>query len=606
MYIIGTSGHIDHGKTSLIMALTGTDCDRLPEEKARGMTIDIGFAGIDYAGFGMVGIIDVPGHERFIRNMVAGAWGIDVGLLVVAVDDGWMPQTEDHFRVLAAIGVERLIVVLNKTDIADDETIEMVEAEITERLKGTPYEGSEMCRVSSKTGSGIAELKALILKNLKKLQKAQDSGKPYLFVDRVFASKGYGTVVTGTLKNGAFKRDEDVTVLPLKKGARIKRIESHGAVLGEGGPAQRTALNLSGVSAEELRRGHIICGRNFFTETREFYARIELFDEGRGTRNNSGIEVLAGTSDLKGKLIFTGEINGRSVNARIRLDGPCHLFPGEKFVITAPGGFRILGGGTVLKTGAAGRASRSVFMAELAGLRDFSPRGILSFIVISSGWISRDRLEAGLPYARKWIEKTLAELSDAGAIKPAGDYVLSPGFMSAKVESLTAMVEKGSGLNIRELSDSAGIDVDLCRILVELAGDSWIEKDGKYFSSKNISEDDLSADRKDLLDGVYEKGAAGVEIDRLADDPIKKKIRELVRLGFLVSLDGNIVYHKKTYEGMKKNVMALFESRDKLTVPEAKDATGLSRKYVIPLLNKIESEGLIKRLGDFRIKSGRG
>jgi selenocysteine-specific elongation factor len=178
MYIVGTSGHIDHGKTSLIMALTGTDCDRLPEEKSREMTIDIGFASIEYPRFGTVSIIDVPGHERFIRNMVAGAWGIDCALLVVAVDDGWMPQTEDHFRVLQLVGVERIMVVLNKIDAADEDMISFVEEEVRDKLKDTEFEGADIVRVSAKTGTGIEELREKIVENLRKLPKVADAEKP--------------------------------------------------------------------------------------------------------------------------------------------------------------------------------------------------------------------------------------------------------------------------------------------------------------------------------------------------------------------------------------------------------------------------------------------
>ena len=262
MYIVGTSGHIDHGKTSLIRALTNIDCDRLPEEKSREMTVDIGFANIEYPKFGTVSIIDVPGHERFIRNMVVGAWGIDLALLVVAVDDGWMPQTEDHFRVLSLLGIERIVTVLNKIDMADEEMIDYVTAEVQDRLSGSRYADADIVRVSSKTGDGIAELRDVILNNLRRLTHAADAHKPYLFVDRVFASKGYGTIVTGTLKNGTFRDEDAVTLLPLARESRIKKIESHYHELAEGVPSQRTALNLTGVSSDELSRGDIVV-KNF-------------------------------------------------------------------------------------------------------------------------------------------------------------------------------------------------------------------------------------------------------------------------------------------------------------------------------------------------------
>lgn len=320
MYIVGTSGHIDHGKTSLIVALTGTDCDRLPEEKERAMTIDIGFASMDYPRFGTVSIIDVPGHERFIRNMVAGAWGIDLALLVVAVDDGWMPQTEDHFRVLDLLGVERIIAVLNKIDLADEEMISFVEEEVREKIDATRFAGADLVKVSSKTLSGIEELKEVIVANLRQLSRISDARKPYLFIDRVFGSKGHGTVITGTLKNGQFHEEDTVTILPIHEEARIKRIESHYHVQHEGTPSQRTALNLASISMSKLKRGYLVCRENFFTESDDLIVRVQLLDEKRQIRNNQGIEILIGTTAVKGKIILMSDGEGTVFPARIRLE----------------------------------------------------------------------------------------------------------------------------------------------------------------------------------------------------------------------------------------------------------------------------------------------
>lgn len=287
MYIVGTSGHIDHGKTSLIRALTGIDCDRLPEEKEREMTIDIGFASIDYPRFGTVSIIDVPGHERFIRNMVAGAWGVDIALLVIALDDGWMLQTEDHFRVLQLLGIERIIVVINKIDLGDEEMIEMAKNEIRERLEHTKYCEADIVPVSSKSGVGIEILKEAIITNLRKLSKAPDSDKPYLFIDRVFSPRGVGAVITGTLKNGVFKDNDSVTVLPLKREVKIKKIESHYRELQEGIPSQRTALNLSNITQDDRSRTHPPIRKH----SKPFLLKV-LIKSFRCPKNSSGIFKL--------------------------------------------------------------------------------------------------------------------------------------------------------------------------------------------------------------------------------------------------------------------------------------------------------------------------
>ncbi|TFH39511.1 MAG: selenocysteine-specific translation elongation factor, partial [Chrysiogenales bacterium] len=302
MYVIGTSGHIDHGKTTLIQSLTGIDCDRLPEEKEREMTIDIGFAHLDLPGFGTVSFSDVPGHERFIRNMVAGAWGVDLGLLVVAADDGWMPQTEDHFSVLQLLGIERIIAAIAKTDLVDTARTGEVERQVRERLDGTPYEGADIVMVSARTGDGVDVLKGAIESNLKQLSGARDTGKPYMYIDRVFASKGYGTVVTGTLRNGTLHENDTVFIHPGAREARIKRIESHYNAAAEGAPSRRTALNLSGVPSESIMRGHILYRKDFFTPSRDILARVRMLDPAKEPGNNRGVEVLIGTASVRGRL----------------------------------------------------------------------------------------------------------------------------------------------------------------------------------------------------------------------------------------------------------------------------------------------------------------
>lgn len=607
MYIIGTAGHIDHGKTSLIKALSGIDCDRLPEEKAREMTIDIGFAKIDYPKFGTVSIIDVPGHERFIRNMVVGAWGVDVGLLVVAVDDGWMPQTEDHFRVLNLLGIERIIAVLNKIDAADAETIELAEADVREHLAGTRFEGADLARVSSKTCEGIAELKDIILQNIRKLPKAADSNKPYLFVDRVFTSKGYGTIVTGTLKNGAFHDDDPVTVLPGGRETRVKKIESHNAELEEGNPSQRTALNLAGVSPEEVGRGHIVVKNNFFTAAREIIARITIIDLKRALKNNLGIEIIAGTATLKGKIILIDpeKAGERDQLVRVRFDEAWHFYPGEPFIITHPGGFRIIGGGSVVLPDSAYVREKKHLRGELAAAGGGSPEDLVSLTVK----VRKNLPESGMlrlfPQSDKTIQKILTSLLDKGLVKKEGGMIIDAGYHAHALKTIAAAIEDSMGLNLAELAGKTGIDQEIVRLLLPgvMKAAPVVEKDGRYFSGGAVTEDTLPPDRKKALDSLAAAGREGLELTRIEDERQKAAVKDLIRLGFAVSLDGNIILHRDEYGSLKKSVMALLDGRDKISIPEVRDATGLSRKYLIPLLNRIETDGLIKRIGDFRMKA---
>lgn len=607
MYVIGTAGHIDHGKTSLIMALTGIDCDRLPEERSRQMTIDIGFAHLDLPGFGTVGFIDVPGHERFIRNMVAGAWGIDLGILLVAADDGWMPQTEDHFRVLQILGVGRIVIALNKIDVAGADAIALVEADVRQRLEGTPYRDADIVRVSAKTGDGIGALKAALADNLKRLAAASSADKPYLYIDRIFGSKGHGTVATGTLRNGMLRENDQVRIEPGGIVTRIKRIESHHSTLSEGSPSQRTALNLSGVPVDALKRGHILFRSNFFTRSREVLVRVRLLEGGRELRNNSGIEVLIGTAAVRGKIIFLagGTASSGEFPARIKFEGPWFCYPGQPFVLTSPGGFRILGGGMVLLPGYDVKRQRARAEAGLARFSSYSFEERLVFIISVRRWIRREDIHAMLPESRAFIDESLEALISRGSVRQAGEFIMDAASRDEAAAAILDAVKKHVGINMKELSDAVGTEPEICRLIIAslTAEKKVIEKEGRLFDGSRDASETLSPAKAGLLEKARVNGGAGIEMERLAGESEKKDARELIRLGMLVSLDGNILFHSDVYNKMKDTIISLFDTRKKLTVPEAKEAVGLSRKYIIPLLNRIERDGAIKRLGDFRIKS---
>ena len=611
MYIIGTSGHIDHGKTSLIKALTGIDCDRLPEEKKREMTIDLGFADIEYPEFGTVSIIDVPGHERFIRNMTAGAWGIDLALLVVAADDGWMPQTEDHFKVLDYLGIERMIVVLTKTDIASPEAVTLVEEEVKTRLAGTKFKDCDIAKVSSKTGSGIDELKDIIFGNLKKLTRAGDAGKPYLFIDRVFESKGHGTVITGTLRNGSFFENDEVTILPRNAAARIKTIESHHHALGEGTASRRTALNLHGVRVEELKRGHIIVKNNFFTGSSDILANIKLSDTKKTLRNNHGIEILAGTYSIKGKIILLNNSSGTEPHApqneitiRIRLEEKWFFYPGESFIITNPGGYRIIGGGRIIIPDY-NSADKKALKNRLNMVKNFSAGEIIEFIIRTRFSLSATLLKAMFPYENKLIDNILSQLEKAGSVLKIDELVIDKEYYDNLKSKTADIIRKNAGLNLKEISHTAGADTDITKIIIsEIQKNiSLIEKEGKYFVSESVSAETLTDDKKRILSQLKAKGAEGMELDKIKDSVLTGKLKELVKLGFAVIMDGNIIYHLEIYNSLKAKIIRLFDTRERITIADAKECTALSRKYLIPLLNKIEHDGFVKRLGDFRVKA---
>ncbi len=607
MYVVGTSGHIDHGKTTLIRALTGIDCDRLPEEKEREMTIDIGFAHMELPRFGTVSFIDVPGHERFIRNMVAGAWGVDLGLLVVAADDGWMPQTEDHFSVLELLGIERIIAAVAKIDLVEGSRTGEVERQVMDRLAGTPYEGSDIVRVSARTGEGIDRLKKAIEENLARLPGAEDADKPFMYVDRVFAPKGHGTVVTGTLRNGALRENDLVYLHPGKREARVKRIESHYHAETEGAPSRRTALNLTGVPSESIGRGHILFRKDFFTPSREILARVRMLDAAREPKNNMGVEVLIGTASVRGRL-HTMKGGGKDPTwfpVRIAFDEPWYCYPGQPFVLTGPGAYRILGGGSVLLPDYDRKAQRDRAARGMARFPSFSREDRLGFIIAAQRWIKRADILSMFPENEKEIETLLAALEKKGDVVFLGEYVMDGNDREVMERVILEALGRSVGPNAREIADLSGVEGDIARLFLDILRKKGlvIEKGGKYFPGGSGGAEELSKGKKAVLELALSNKGEGIEPDKLANDTMKKDARDLVKLDLLVSLDAKIVYHRKVYDEMTGKILALFDKKDKITVPEAKDAVGLSRKYILPLLNRIERDGLIKRLGDFRVRS---
>ncbi|MFH0976430.1 MAG: selenocysteine-specific translation elongation factor [Spirochaetota bacterium] len=610
MYIIGTSGHIDHGKTSLVKALTGIDCDRLPEEKEREMTIDIGFAQISYPSFGTVSIVDVPGHERFIRNMTAGAWGIDLALLVIAADDGWMPQTEDHFRVLELLDIERLIIVLNKIDIVDQDLIELVEDDIRVKLKNTKFENSDFVKVSAKTGAGIPDLKKKILENLVKLHKAANTGKPYLYVDRVFESKGLGTIITGTLKNGFLSENDEVIIYPGEIQARIKKIESHYHDLKKGHPSQRTALNLHGVSVDEMKRGHIIVKQNFFTESNDIIARVKLLEKQREIKNNLGIEILIGTSSIKGKLIFLNDIDIGANHeiefpVRIKLDDKWFFYYGEPFILTNPGGHRIIGGGKIILPDYIPAKHKKELQNCIKTIKTFSDKELVDFIVKIKLTCTIQELKSKLPFADNTISDIIEEMSKAGSITLINENIFETNYYNNATKKIIEIIKNNAGLNIKELSDIAGLGLNITGIILSVAknNNAVLEKDGKFFTGEPVAVKPIDNFKKNILQQLKDKGTEGIELDKETDAARRKGLKELIQMNFAANLDGNLVYHSEIYEDLKKKIMGFLDNHDRITIAEARECTSLSRKFLIPLLNKIEHDGLIKRIGDLRFKA---
>src|SRR5712692_4226852 len=354
MYTIGTAGHVDHGKSTLVKALTGIDPDRLPEEKEREMTIDLGFAHLKMPSGQQVSIVDVPGHERFIKNMLAGVGGIDLALLVIAADEGVMPQTREHLAILDLLQVSHGLVALTKRDLVEPDWLALVSDEVAETLKGTALEGAPILPVSSTTGEGLTELLEAMEDQLAQVPERADRGQPRLPVDRVFTLTGFGTVVTGTLIDGSFRLGEEVEILPRRKRSRIRGLQTHNRKVELAPPGGRTAVNLAGMTLEDVHRGNVLARPGQLKPTRALDVKLRLIPDAlRGIENDDEVDMFTGAAEalahvslLEGKQLRPGEEGW----VRLRLRDPLVLVKGDKFILRLPSPSATIGGGEVVDT----------------------------------------------------------------------------------------------------------------------------------------------------------------------------------------------------------------------------------------------------------------
>ena len=581
MRVIGTAGHVDHGKTTLIEALTGINPDRLPEEKERGMTIDLGFAWFAGRDGEPVGVIDVPGHERFIRNMVAGAWSLDCALLLVAADDGWMQQTQDHAAVLAALGVPAVILVVTKSDAAAPGRVSEVRADAAARCASIFGREPPGIEVSAVAGRNIEELKSLIVSTLSGIPDRPEPF-PYLYVDRVFSIKGSGLVITGSLRGAAVTKEDALELLPQKESLRVRGIQTYNAAVDRAVPVSRVALNLQKPKAE-ITRGNLITspGAPFRCE-KELVARVRpiAVEEG-GIRNHSEIEVALGTGHEIAQVHFLEDARF----ARIQMQNPLPALWNQRFLLIRHGGSAILGSGSVLWFGEIPREERHRFTSLLAGLPD--PAG------------ETDRFSLELSFHGLARRGTSGSVAGGADIPPQavemGDWVFHAPWLEKLTADILSRAGQAAGISALELESQLRVDGEALRaVLAQLLGKGSLgTRNSLYFAGAAVEQKLPPAARR-LMDRILAGGKTGFE----GPDP---EMNTLVRLGRVVPLEGGIFYAKETYDSLGGQVLAGRKKGERFSIPEAKERTGLSRKYMLPLLNRMEKDGLLKRDGDARV-----
>jgi selenocysteine-specific elongation factor len=620
LHVIGTAGHVDHGKTLLIEALTGINADRLPEEKRRGLTIDLGFAHFFTPEGEAVGVIDVPGHERFIRNMVAGAWALDLALLTVAADDGWMQQSSDHTRVLRLMGVPRLIGVVTKVDLASPERVGQVVQQVTGQCSRLGYPSVPIIAVSARSGEGIGELRELILRGLAATAGPGEPGQPagsgkpagsgqpqrspagsrafaHLYVDRAFSVKGSGLVITGSLRGGVLQRGQELLLLPQKRRVRIRGLQAYYREQERVEPTCRVAINLSGVDAGRVARGDLLCeGEGPYRVATEFILRLHGGadeKESPSSKRDTEAEIAAGTGHQIARLTRLA----RGSLLRVRLQRATALRWNQPVVLIRQGGSTILGGGSVLWLGKTGREQRSA-LAELEPT-----------LKPELGPEDRSRVKLALEGAIPPVEAEDLQLSEdlrGGTVRIDG-WIVTREIRDRLSRQIREMAAAPGGVRLDELTGKLRERSEALPRLVagKLVQEGALSLRGGILFPSGQQAPQVSPMGRQLLRDLEAGGFRGLELAKLKIAGARRELRNLVRADLAVVLEGDIYYDRQVYLDLVRRCLADTQVGGVLTIAQTKDRSGLSRKFVIPLLNRMERDGFVKRSGDERIVTGK-
>ncbi|MBD0326765.1 MAG: selenocysteine-specific translation elongation factor [Pyrinomonadaceae bacterium] len=632
--IVGTAGHIDHGKTALVRALTGVDADRLPEEKRRGITIDLGFAELDLQDV-RIGFVDVPGHERFVKNMLAGAHGIDLVALVIAADEGVMPQTREHFAICRLLNVKSGIIVITKTDMVDEELLALVRAEAEELVANSFLEGAPILNTSARTGAGVEELKQTLGEMAKSVPTRSNEMVASLPIDRAFTMKGFGAVVTGTLVAGEIREGDEMELLPAGIPVRVRGLQVHGQAVAVAVAGQRTAVNLGGVEAASIERGMVLAPLGRLRPTQIMDAQVDVLKSApRALRSRARVRVHIGAAEVLARvrvLEDAGEIaTGASGFVQLRLEAPIVALPGERFILRSYSPQQTIAGGRVLDACSVKPRGRELVLARerLSSLSTADRATQLTLFVEAVGerGVRRAELAARTGWRDSLLEKSAAEAKERGAIVDAeGVYIGQTRFEHlakvtlSEVEAHHKREPLARGMLRETLRERhfAHAAPEIFRAVM-----AHLEQQGKLVSDKEIvraAQHSLSlspadAALRDRLEQVYR--TAGLEMptfdEALLSAGQTKETREhgrkilqlLLDAGSLVRLGGDLFLHREALEQLIEKLRRYateHEPERLIDVPTFKDLTHISRKYAIPLLEYLDRERITRRAGDKRI-----
>ena len=612
--VIGTAGHVDHGKTSLIKAMTGVDCDRLKEEKQRGLTIELGFTFLDLPSGTRVGVVDVPGHVKFIRHMLSGASGIDLVLLVVAADEGVMPQTIEHIQICGLLGIERGIVVLTKTDMVDDDLLQLAKSDIQDFVSKTFLRDAPIVPVSSVTGEGLDELRRTIDGQLSDLSERKLDRIPVLPVDRVFTIKGFGTVVTGTMKQGFFQEEQEVEVQPAGLKARVRNIQVYGEDVDKAFAGTRTAINLQGLATDDIARGQWVVPSGSIGPTLVLDARIDLLDD----PGKAMVKVHIGTAEVMAEMNVR-ETDGVTV-ARMRLKEPVVACFGDRFIIRTVSPARTVAGGTVLNPSPARRFSEDITQDLLDPSRARQLRGVIKDAGLRG--ISKGALAAAFAESAASLDRALGELTTTGQVvrfDPNNDLYVFDEYLKSLVALMVQKVSghheanpSSPGISREHLRSSLKGSIDqklFHKALTELIRKGVIEEEGPSIRMKGFAPSLGNA-----LEGVGEKvylkllksGLEPPKVQEIAEHlrmgarQMEEVLGFLTRQGRLTKISDDLYLPVETVSDLKEKVRNFIIEHQSLTPGDMKLIGGVSRKFAIPYLEYLDRTHFTVRVGDAR------
>jgi len=630
--VMGTAGHVDHGKTALIKSLTGVDTDRLKEEKERGITIELGFASLTLPDGRTLGVVDVPGHERFIRNMVAGAAGIDLVVLVIAADEGVMPQTREHLQICTLLGIRKGFVALTKIDMVDEEWLELVREDVRAFLRGTFLEDAPIVPVSSLTGAGFPELILTIGKEADEVEEGADVGLFRLPVDRVFTIKGFGTVVTGTLASGKVAVGEEVEISPIGLRARVRGVQVHNQAVETAEAGQRTAINLQGMDREAIERGHILTSPGTLTASQRLDCLYRhLSGAVRRLKNRTLVRLHTGTSEVMARMILLDRDElapGEECCAQLVLETSLSVVAGDRFVIRSCSPVTTIGGGLIVDPlPAKHKRSSAAVLREfgiLAGGEDEERMAVIlgragiggiveNLLVVRTGIRSRElrrRLEGMFSAKRavlvdreemRVLSHPVYEAFQADILgELRGYHERNPLREGLSREELRTTLERGDGVGQKIFT--------MALRELEKRGEIIAEKEMIRLTGHSVHLKGEMEELREELSRVYrDAGLAPPTVrevlERFSDrkKEISSLIQVMTREGLLVRISEELNFHRDVLAKLREDYRQLLVRDVQATPASFKELTGLSRKFIIPLMEYFDMTKLTMRAGDHRI-----